>query len=288
MDVDPILTRFKLRENFILAGAPVTGFLFGSLEVTPESMSNLVLLTLAAFLLFVGVRIYQGRKFNEDGNRTFDEVLDAVLAIGFVGVSCAITIEAFDGALAYWIPTAILCFLYTNDFTRLWRIPILPTALFFPMCLFGFAYGFEAAGFLTINSWLFGVYFAMIFTAGQLAGELVRVDEDPERCCNASAFGTQSVGQFSFGMFAFAFGFVGILTFARFLPFLHALPFLLAFPLQIEAVLRYGGQSDPDAPRKYQLYYRTLYGIAVAAYFVIRFAKPVVKMIKMMAQGLEP
>lgn len=284
MDAQPYLKKFKISSNLFLAAGPMAGALVGSLEMSPRALLQVALVGTSFFLLFAGIRLYQQRPPLARRSVLALELENALFLIAMISGAATIMYAFFPNVALMWIATGVLCALFTNDLTRLYRTPVLSTLLLFGMMLVGFYTGFKAAGtMLTMGGLLYGFYFAMLFAADQLTGELIAHGLDHSRPSNPRTFGPRTVLRFSFAVFAFAFAFLLVLTLARFLPVTHAIPFLLIFPLHTEMFLRRLGHQDVYTLQRYRFYYRTLVVMALVAYWIIRFSGPANQLLKKLA-----
>lgn len=272
-----ITRKANLRGNLILAAVPALGFLFGAPKVSPNDLFQCLLFAVTFYLLFAAVRLLEVGAFPTPENGDAPPASAIPLLLLFLGASFLLTLLFFKTLFLYWLIVLGLAAAYYSGFTRFQYVPILSTITFFAVHLFAFAAGYGAVQGINLNGFIFGIYFALVFAAGQLVGEVAAIEDNPSlaKGSNADTFGSGRVLRFSFGVFGFAFVYLVVLCVARSNLFIHLAPFLIAFFAQSVLYLKLQGKADGQRAQIYQYGYRVIYSLAAAGYLVIRLVMTV-------------
>jgi len=272
MDFSALLRKVSAKESVVLAAVPAIGFCVSTESFGFIPFLKFLLLVFASFLMFGAARVYENTaEKNSEGAPPFP-IPDWVLFLGLFAISLGIVFLFFKGVLWNWIFAFIIFSAYSHDGVDVRHVPVLNALLLFGVMLFVFTAGFGAAGPVTVNGFLFGIYFAALVLGGFLNGELAdsTLNAELQKGSNVAAFGPDRILRFSFTAFAFAFLLLMILTMSRIINGLFAAPFLIAFLIQAVLFVRNKSRSDAQSAIWYQGSYRLIYGCAAGLFVILR------------------
>lgn len=262
----------RFRKNLVLAALPFIGFCFGTGVMTAGRTVRAAAVSLSIFLMLSAVRLFQDRGMSVLAGDQKPEIKDKSLAQVFLLASFALVFVFCRHVLFYWFLSFILSAGYFSDFGKLRQVPVLSTIIFFTLSLLMFSIGFGASAYINLNTFLFGIYFALIFSAGQLNGEVARANFDfaLKHGSNALTFGKNKVSAFSFFLFTCGFVYLLSLIFGNVMSIKTGLPFILAYLIQLGIYIKLRKASDSQNAMVFQFSYRVIYAVACIVFFAMR------------------
>ena len=265
------MNQVDIKRTVVLALPPAMGFLLGITGVHHWIPLRFLLLLIGFMLLYAGLDLFNRRSTRIDDSGAW---IDRRRFLAYLLMAAVLLMAPFrvDTVGCFFVVCALV-FLYDNHFTRMKYTPVVSTLVFFLINLAAFSLGFSAAGGLNVAGVMLGIFFAAIYAAGQLNGELIQFDHDSEqgKKTNVAAFGADRVMNFVLMTFSGATIYLLILSLAGLIRYRYSLPFVVASALVIAFVFYRKKQSDPQSAIELQVLYRVAFAIAGLVYLVVRF-----------------
>jgi len=254
----------KFKKNLIIISPVILGYLFGTSELSIRNLFFLAILSLAFLLLISWVRLW------ETPETTVMPLFTGILVL--LAAPLFILWVMFDHVLCTGIITLVLAFVFYADFINFKSRAVLSTVTFFVMVVIIFAAGYGAAAGINPNAFIFGIFFGLLFAAGQLAGEIIdfNFDQAMNNNSNAHAFGLEKISGFSKTLFFIATGYLLVLMISAMVNPAGGLPFLIALFLLGIILYKMKNIADPQNALVFQTAYRALFALASLTFFIVK------------------
>lgn len=262
MGFSQFASQSKIRKNLIIASLAILGYLFGATDIGISKVFYGIICALIFTLMISWIRLWEEPKSN-----SFPPLMSALLLLA---LPLFLLRLFFDGIILSTLIALALAVAYYTSFINFKSRALLSTLTFFAMTLFIFIAGYGAACQVDPNAFIFGIYFALIFAAGQLVGEIVdfSFDQTLDVGSNARTFGLERVSSFSFMLFSIATAYLLILLVSHMIDIISAAPFLAAYAVLAIIFIKMKTVADPQNAIVFQLGYRVLFGLASFAFFI--------------------